>query len=497
MEKDFETKEEKLNNEEIEEKNLEEVSEEVESVPEKEDYEAELRKIILSDAPATVKLEQIDDYHENDIAGALEDLEEDERKELYKILGLERLSEIFAYLEDPEKFVNELDPEIAADILEKMDSDEAVDILEELEEEKRDEIVDLMEEEAREDVDLIQSYDEDEIGSKMTTNFVTIPINSTIKEAMKSLVRQAADNDNISTLYVLDENDEFYGAIDLTDLIVARSEVPLETLVTTSYPYVFGHETVDECLEDLKEYSEDSFPVLDSDKHIIGVITSQDLAEIIGEEFGEDYARFAGLTAEEDLKEPLLKSLRKRTPWLIVLLLLGMVVATVTGMFEGVISQLAVIVFFQSVILGMSGNVGTQTLGVSIRVLMDKGLSFGQLMGFVWKEIRVGFCNGLIVGIISTIITSCYIYFIKNIAWPGAIAIACCIGLSLLVAMVISSFVGAMVPIILSKLKIDPAVASGPLISTINDLVAVVTYYSLSLIILINAVHVEQYLPKK
>lgn len=488
MGKEFET-EEKLNKEELE--NQVEVTEEM---PEKEDYEQELARIIKSDAPDTVKLEQIDDYHENDIAAVLEDLGVEERKKLYQLLGIERLSEIFAYLEDPREFVEELDPEIAADIIELMDSDEAVDVLEELDEEKRDEIVDLMEDEAREDVDLIQSYDEDEIGSKMTTNFVSIPLNYTIKEAMKSVVSQAADNDNISTIYVLDDDGAFYGAIDLTDLIVARSEVPLETLVTTSYPYVFDHETIDETIEDLKDYSEDSIPVLDNDKHILGVITSQDVVEVVDEEMGEDYARFAGLSEEEDLNEPLFKSLKKRTPWLIVLSFLGLIVATVTGTFEHVISELSIIVFFQSVILDMSGNVGTQTLGVTIRVLMDEELSFKQQMGFVWKEMRVGFCNGLIVGFISTIVTGGYIHFVKGIEFSGAFAISACIGMALWVAMVISSFVGAMVPIIFSRLKIDPAVASGPLITTINDLVAVVTYYSLALVVLLNTVHVEQYL---
>ena len=285
----------------------------------------------------------------------------------------------------------------------------------------------------------------------------------------------------------MDDDGAFYGAIDLTDLIIARSEVPLETLVTTSYPYVFDHETIDETIEDLKDYSEDSIPVLDNDKHILGVITSQDIVEVVDEEMGEDYARFAGLSEEEDLNEPLVKSLKKRTPWLIVLLFLGLIVASVTGMFEKVIHDLTVIVFFQSVILGMSGNVGTQTLGVTIRVLMDEELTFKQQMGFVWKELRVGFCNGLIVGLISSLITGCYIHFIKGYPFEQAFAISACIGMALWVAMVISSFVGAMVPIIFSKLKIDPAVASGPLISTMNDLVAVVTYYSLSMVILLQS----------
>ena len=491
---------EKMNNEEYENQELEneydleemgipEQTLKDDYVPEKEDYEAELTSIIYSDAPATVKLEQIDDYHENDIAGALEDLDPEKRKRLYSLLGIDRLAEIFAYLEDPEEYIEELDPEIAADILEKMEPDDAVDILEELGDEKSDEIVGLMENEAREDIDLIQSYDEDEIGSKMTTNYVSISRNLTIKEAMKSMISQAADNDNISTIYVVDENNTFYGAIDLTDLIIARSDVPLDTLVTTSYPYVFANETIDETIEDLKDYSEDSVPVLDNDKHILGVITSQDIVEVVDEEMGEDYARLAGLSEEEDLEESLFASLKKRTPWLITLLFLGLIVATVTSTFESVISQITIIVFFQSVILGMSGNVGTQTLGVTIRVLMDEELSWKEQMGFVLKEIKVGFCNGLIVGLISFVVTGSYIHFIKSEPMADAFAISACIGGALWIAMIISSFVGAMVPIIFNKLNIDPAVASGPLISTVNDLVAVVTYYSLAWVFLINVLH--------
>lgn len=469
------------------EKNQEEQDEN--EVPEKDDYEAELINIIKSDEPALVKKEKFNDYHENDIAAVLEKLDVAGRKRLYALLGLEKVSEIFAYLDDPEEFIEELDSELAADILENMEADDAVDILEELEDEKSEELILLMDKEAREDIDLIQSYDDDEIGSKMTTNFVTLTLDLTIKQAMKSMVRQAADNDNITTLYVLQEDETFYGAIDLTDLIVARDYVELESLVTTSYPFVYDHETVDECIEELKDYSEDSIPVLDKDKHILGVITSQDLLEVVDEEMGEDYAKLAGLSEEEDLEEPLLESLKKRTPWLAILLFLGLIVSTVTGMFEGVIAGLPIIVTFQSVILGMSGNVGTQSLAVTIRVLMDEDLTFKQQAGFVFKEMRIGFCNGMIIGIISFVVTGLYIWIIKGLTVTTAFAMAGCIGIALWMAMIISSFVGSMVPIIFTKIHVDPAVASGPLISTMNDLVAVVTYYGMAWLLLINVMH--------
>lgn len=455
-------------------------------IPERANYAEELFDIIRSDEPSLNKLDKLDDYHENDIASALEYLESEERRRLYSLLGVDKVSDIFSYIDDPAEYIEELEPEVAARILGNMEADDAVDILDELEDDTSNELIELIDEEAKKDIDLIQSYDEDEIGSKMTTNYVSLTLDLTIKQAMKRLVEQAADNDNITTLYVKKEDGTFYGAIDLTDLIVAREYVELESLVTTSYPYVHDHETVDDCIEELKDYSEDSIPVLDKDMHILGVITSQDLVEVVDEEMGEDYAKLAGLAAEEELEEPLGQSLKKRVPWLLVLLMLGMVVSSVISMFEKVIVGLPIIVTFQSVILGMSGNVGTQSLAVTIRVLMDEELEFKEKAGFVFKEIRVGLCNGLIVGGISVVFTGLFIWLARGQAVGSAFAISGCIGGALALAMLISSFVGTIIPILLDKVGFDPAVASGPLISTINDLVAAVTYYGLAWVLLIN-----------
>lgn len=456
-------------------------------VPERPDYEKELAAIIRSRRPDSVIREELDNYHENDIAAVLEKLTPQERKRLYKILGVEKVSEIFAYLEDDVvKYVDELDPEKAADIIESMDADDAVDILDELEDDKSGEIRKLMDAEARQDIDLILSYDDDEIGSRMTTNFVSIYRGSTIRQAMKSLIDQAAENDNISTLYVVNNDDTFYGAVDLKDLIVARDYMDLEELVSTSYPYVYAEEKTEECIEELKDYSEDSIPVLDNGNRVLGVITSQDLVEAVDEEMSEDYAKLAGLTAEEDLNEPFKDSIKKRLPWLVLLLFLGLIVSSVVGIFESVVSQITLVVCFQSLILDMAGNVGTQSLAVTIRVLMDENLSGRQQRDLVFKEMKVGFSNGMILGVISFILVGMYILIAKTKSPMFSFAVSGCIGVALVVAMVISSFVGTSIPIFFKKVKVDPAVASGPLITTINDLVAVVTYYGIVWIMLIN-----------
>lgn len=460
-------------------------------VPERPDYEAELAVILRSGASPEEIRKKLDDYHDNDIASLLENLSPEERKKLFIILGLEGVSDIFAYLdeEDAGTYIKELTSEQAARILGTMDADDAADILDDLEDEKSEELRNLIDEEAKRDIDLIMSYDEDEIGSRMTTNFVAIQRGLSIRQAMKSLVEQAADHDNISTLYVVEDGGIFYGVIELTELIIAREYAQLEDLISTSYPYVYARETIDECLEELKDYSEDSIPVLDNSKKLIGVITSQDIVEVVDEEMGEDYARLAGLTSEEDLNEPLTASLKKRIPWLIILFILGLIVSSVAGMFEQVVAQLTMIVCFQSLILGMAGNVGTQSLAVTVRVLMDENLEPRQKAGLIFKEVRIGFCNGFLLGMIAFGAIGIYIWQLKGFSPEFSFATSGCIGIALLVAMVISSFTGTIVPLFFNKIHVDPAVASGPLISTVNDLVAVVTYYGMAWILLINVLN--------
>ncbi len=469
----------------MEEKDL--LLEEEFDTPERPDYEEEIAQIIKNTESLKELREKLEDYHENDIADAIKMLSSTERVKLYRSIGMEKTAEIFTYLDDVSEYVEELDSEKAADILEIMDADDAVDILEELSETKREELEHLIDSESRKDIDLISSYEEDEIGSRMTTNFIVINKGQSIAEAMKSLVKQAADNDNISTIYTLNDDGTFYGALNLTDLIRARKDDELEPLIITSYPYVYAHESVDEVWDELKDYSEDSIPVLDNDKRILGVITSQDIVEFIDDEMGEDYAKFAGLLAEEDLKEPLLESLKKRVPWLIALLFLGLLVSSVVGIFENVVAEIPLIVTFQSMILDMAGNVGTQSLAVTIRVLSDEELSFKQLIGLVFKEVRVGFVNGVLLGVLSFVVTGSFICFIKGNSLGFSLLIAGCIGLSLLLAMLISSLSGTTIPIIFKKMGFDPAVASGPLITTINDLVAVLMYYGMAYLLLFEA----------
>ena len=307
-------------------------------------YVEELIAIIRGNLSREELIDRLFDYHDNDIAEALELLTPEERKRLYSALGAERVAEIFAYLDDGDIYLKELSLKQQAKVISEMDSDDAVDILEEVDDDTKCKILGMLDKEASEDVRLLLSYDEDEIGSYMTTNFILIHNDLTVREAMRELVRQAGENDNISTIYVVDRQEQYYGAIELQELIIAREHVELEDLISRSYPFVMDHEKISDCIEKIKDYAEDSIPVLLEDRSIGGIITAQDIVEVVDDEMGDDYAKLAGLTAEEDLNETTGESICKRLPWLVILLFLGMVVSAVVGVFESVVAVLPIVI---------------------------------------------------------------------------------------------------------------------------------------------------------
>ena len=394
------------------------------------------------------------------------------------------------YTAQSKKHLRDKNLQEAAKVLSLMEVDDAVDVLDEVDDATKKQVVDMLPEDAGNDIQMILSYEEDEMGSRMTTNYIAIRRGIDIRQAMRELVSQAGENDNIGTVYVLDESDKYYGAIDLKDLIVARENDTLESIINTTYPFVTDHEKIEDCIDELVDYAEDSIPVLSETKELLGVITAQDVVEAVDDEMSEDYAKLAGLTDEEDLRETTKESMKKRLPWLIILLFLGMGVSSVVGAFEAVVAVLPIVMCFQSLILDMAGNVGTQSLAVTIRVLMDENLTGKQKLHLVWKEMKVGFVNGLLLGALAIVLIRIYIACLKHNAWLHAFLISSCVGVSLMVAMVISSLVGTLIPIFFHKIKIDPAVASGPLITTVNDLVAFVTYYGLAWLFLIQIMQI-------
>lgn len=338
---------------------------------------------------------------------------------------------------------------------------------------------------------MIHSFNNEEIGSKMSSNFISLPVGYSVKDAMSLVVKKAADNDNVSVLYLVDDNNVFCGALELKDLIIAREGTNLTKIAKKDYPYLYAETSVDDAVSYLKDYAEDSVPILDNEKKLLGVVTSKDFMELLDDELNDDYAKVAGLSSEEDLseedlKEPIMHSVKKRLPWLLILLVLGLGVSATVGLFQSIVAQLPVIMCFQSLILDMAGNVGTQSLAVAIRVLMDSKLAKKHKLHLVRKEAGVGLINGFILGILSFIFIGLYLYYFIGNDISFSFAVSGCLGVSMTAAMLMSAFFGTLIPLFFKKIGIDPAVASGPLITTVNDLVAVVTYYGLAWLILLN-----------
>lgn len=370
-----------------------------------------IKHIIQKNSSTKIK-SLLSKYHDYDIASTFQILSDQKRQKLYKSLPSQKLSDIFAYLEDPKEYFDELDEEKTAEIISLMDTVDAVDVLKKLNEDERENILELIDDESAEEIDTLSQYEEETIGSIISTNYITINRNDTIKGAMKKMVSEAAENDNIFILYVWNDDGTLYGAVNLKDLIIARADSNLEDIIKTNYPILHVNDLIEDKIYKIVEYDLDIIPVLDENEVLVGVIESDNILDAYQEEVHEDYAKFAGLTEEADVEDNIWTTIKKRIPWLIVLLFLSFIVSFMISGFENIIITIPVMVFFQSMLLSMSGNVGTQSLAVTITGLNDpQQLKWKRILG---KKLLTGVLLGLLVSIISFIFVFAFIAITKT-----------------------------------------------------------------------------------
>ena len=306
---------------------------------------------------------------------------------------------------------------------------------------------------------------------------------------MKTVVSNAAEHDNINIIYVLNDDGTYYGAIHLKDLIIARSNTDINDIIKTNYPVLNGHAIVSDVLEELKDYGLDYLPVINDHQEVIGIITNEDIIQAVDEELSEDYSKLAGLTEEVTVNSSIFHSIAKRIPWLLILLVFDLFVSSIISGFEGLIGLFPLVAAFQSLILDMSGNSGTQSLAVTILGLSDTELDGKHIWKIVGKEVRIGFVNGLIAGSIACVVVGLFITFFKadslviNGITVAPFVISAIIGSTLVIGMTIASFIGCIVPIIFKKIHIDPATASGPFITSLNDIITVFVYFGVVMLL--------------
>lgn len=443
----------------------------------------ELKKLIEQTTDLTELKSILDNYHPYDIAILFADLDDSDQEKIIKCYSDEEFAEILSYVEDEDAsdILEDLPEEKAAAIINEMEPDDASDVLDEMEEDVVEKVTALLDEDLQEDIETLSNYEEDTAGAIMNTNFIKVLTGSTVKQAMKIVTAEAPDAETINTIFIVDEQDALLGVMDLKDLIVARMPKTVNDVMLENFVFADVLDDHDTIVKKVSDYDVKALPVL-KDGKILGIITMDDAFDALTEEAEEDYAKLAGLTEDEESKESIFGSIKKRIPWLAVLLVLDIFIAMVISIFDKEIQGYPILAFFQASVLGLSGNCGTQSLAVAVRRISDGDLDNKHgVRKHILKELLQGLGTGVILAIVSFLMVFVMLT-IKKETEVAPYQMGLILGIAVLISVVLANFVGSLLPVIFYKMKIDPAVASGPFITTINDVVSVLTYFGIAML---------------
>jgi magnesium transporter len=459
------------------------------------DYQVEITSLISNNLDYPNLIEMMDQYHPYDLSRAILDLDDFQRKELYDKLTNEFLADIFEYysLLEIKSLINDISIERLAKVISYMDLDLSVDIIRGLKDVGIN-ILDHLDHRRKKRILDIIHYEADEIGSYLNDSFLSIEIDLTVKQAMRYVTEYAHETDYISILYVT-SHQALVGYIRLKDLITARANDLLKDIVETRFPKIYLDDDVEYVARIMQETRESSIPIIDEDDHLLGVVTHDDIMDIVALEEEEDYTKFAGISEyDHDLNaRSLTQSVRSRLPWLMILLMLSMVTSLILSVFDArlsmsspgarLASQLAV---FLPLILGMAGNTGTQSLAVTIRYLSKNDtIDSVVLKKMIYRELKTGIFQGVLIGIIVFGMILLNRYAGQNILESLDYVYALATSASILIALFISTTLGALIPMFMYRIGRDPAVASGPFITTISDIITLSIYYAIGMRILL------------
>lgn len=397
------------------------------------------------------------------------------RQRIFEFLSPQEVSRFFNQLDiegkEYEILFDSMHAHYASEVLENMSTDNAVDILNELSNSKVASLLALMDNRVTDKIKKLLHYEEDTAGGIMTTEYISLDIGTSVKEALMLVKSQAPDAETIYVIYVVDTAGQLVGVLSLKDLIVANIDAHVEEVMIRRVVSVNVEEDQERVAQKMKDYDFIAMPVIDYQHHLVGIITIDDILDVVNEEADEDYSRLAGVSDTKSTDQSVFKKALKRLPWLIILTFLGMITATILGGFEDTLSQVALLAAFIPIISGMSGNSGTQSLAVSVRNISNGDIKEKSKLKIALKEAG----SGLITGFVCAVILFLIIVIIYRQPFLALI-----VGASLTIAMTVGTLVGSMIPILMNKIHIDPAVASGPFITTINDIVSMLIYFGLA-----------------
>ncbi|HLS99994.1 MAG TPA: magnesium transporter [Acholeplasma sp.] len=439
-----------------------------------------LKQLFESQATKDEIMKVLEETHAFDLAAMISELNEEEQEFVFNSLENDKVAEILSYLhpeeaalalttftlEDQKEIVSELEPDDAADIINELDDQEKTELIESLDED--------------EDVLSLINYEEYTAGSYMTNKFIAVNQNDDVKDATKKVIKGADFASSIQTIFVVNDDNQYVGQVSLKELVKSRSPKHVSEIMDEE-PTVLVTDRVEELVKHMKHYGGYDLAVLDEAGVLLGAITMDDILDIYQDEAIEDIEKLAALP-ETDFNENLFKSALHRLPWLIILMALSLPIAFATHQFEEILAAVVILALFQPLILDSGGDVASQTLAVTLISLTQKE-SNAFKNGI--KEIISGMISGFVMGLLAFGAT--YLFGII-MAVSNPIAVSTVVGGALFITVAIAPVLGFLIPTLLKTLKIDPAIASGPFITTLIDIISVIVYFGLATLILGGAI---------
>ena len=423
--------------------------------------------------------DKINSMHPADVATLINNLsDEDEIKKVFSLLTPENASEVLLDLHDniKEDILETIKKDRLVKIIDEMDSDEATDIISELDEETTEHVLEKIDEEERENIKKLLSYPEETAGGLMQTEVIAVKKDMKRDEIIEYIREEYEEVENLHYVFVVDNDNKLVGVLEIPKLLLAKKDNTAAELMDTDFvsvPVTMDQENVAHLF---RKYDAYILPVVDDENHLLGRITVDDIIDVIDEEASEDAYKMAGLESEDRVFTPPLQSVKKRLPWLTLNLFTALLISSVVGLFEETIAKMSVLAVLMPIVAGLGGNSGIQTLTVITRGIALGELSMKNSYQAILKQVLIGIINGVIIG-----------SFAALIAWAlkGNMMIGVVLGLAMICNMFIAGLMGSLVPILLKSLKIDPALASGILITMLTDIGGYASFLGLATLLIV------------
>ena len=418
-----------------------------------------------------------EEMHYADIAEILDDLSFEDAVYIIKLLDSEKTSAVLMELDEDirEKILQTLSAKEIAEEVEELDSDDAADIIGELSEERQEAVLSQIEDEEHvKEIEELLAYDEDSAGGLMAKELVKVNENWNVLKCVREMRTQAEEVTRVHSIYVVDNDDKLKGRLSLKDLLIASTKTAISEVYIPKVDFVNVHDDLDEVSIKMRKYDLEAIPVVDNNGVLLGRITIDDIVDVIKDEADKDYQLAAGLTQDVEADDSIIQLTKARLPWLFLGLLGGIGAFLIMVMFENTFNQNAVLFFFTPLIAAMAGNVGVQSSAIIVQGLANDDVK-GSINSRLIKEMLLAALNGLVLALFLFV----FVWF-----YEGKINTALAISVSLVVVIIVAGLIGTFVPLFLNKRGIDPAIATGPFITTSNDIFGILIYFMIAKLIL-------------